>query len=480
VKNKSLVLAAAALSLSIFLILSCKKVNEATDLGGGLIPSVDNVNTFELSLPTETDNLSLLNDTTRVLYQDQSALGYLADPEFGNTEANIYFSISSKTYTTHPFINKDQLVIDSVVLSLGYKGAYGDTNSTQTVSVYEIDPSVKLSDSLSRYAGNNLPVTGSPLGTKSFSVTTLKDTITLIKKKDTTKVANVLRIRLNNSLGSKLAAFDTINGVNGGYYNDSIFQTLFKGLAVKTGTSGNVLSYYDIFDDTKTNLTVYFRATKNSIIDTNTASFYHAPVYSSATGAAFGLANPVIRTPANNWLTYLNNATTTDDKLYIQSSPGSYGTIKIPGLDNMTNRVIHLAELIVYRVPSALDNILILPPALYLDRLNATKDTAFIFEGQSVNPNNSLASYIGGIIKDDNSYRFNITRHVQAIVTRKQPNTLLRLYAPLRAALSVQGFTTKAFGVALDKIANGRVVVAGGNYSDPNLRLKLRVVYSNL
>jgi hypothetical protein len=481
VKNKSLVLAVAAIFLS-SLFLSCKKVNEATDLGGNLIPSVDNVNTFEISLPAETDNVSLLNDTTRFLYRDFAALGYMNDPEFGTTKADIHFSISSKIYTTYPFKKKDLLVIDSVVLSLAFVDGYGDTaNTTQTVNVYEIDPSVHVHDSVFRYTDNELPVAGAQLGTKTFSITSLKDSITLIRKKDTTKVANVLRIRLDNSLGTKLASYDTINGANGGYYSDSIFQTLFKGLAVKTSTTGNALSYYNLFDDAKTNLTVYYRATTNSVIDTSTAVFYHASLYNEATLMAWGIANTIKRTPANNWQTYLTNANPLDDKLYIQSAPGSYANIKVPGLDNLSNRTIHLAELIAYRIPSAQDNIF-KPSTLYLDKINNAKDSAFIFErDQSVNAQLQV-SYNGGSLKSDDTYRFNITRHVQGIVTRLEPNMQLRLYAPLWSYLHVKdgGTGGRVVVPVIDKIASGRTVLAGGNYSDPNMRLKLRIVYSNL
>ena len=190
-------------------------------------------------------------------------------------------------------------------------------------------------------------------------------------------------------------------------------------------------------------------------------------------------ANTIKRTPANNWQTYLANGNPLDDKLYIQSAPGSYAGIRIPGLDNLSNRTIHLAELIIYKIPSAQDNIFT-PSRLYLDKINNAKDSAFIFErDQSVNTQGQV-SYNGGNLKSDNTYRFNITRHVQGIVTRQEPNQVLRLYAPLWSNLNVKGTANKVVVPVIDKIASGRVVLAGGNYSDPNMRLKLRIVYSNL
>ena len=75
------------LSISFLVVFfSCKKINEATDLGGNLIPGVDNVKTFELALNTVTKNLQK-PDTSKVYYTDQIALGDIIDPEFGHIHA---------------------------------------------------------------------------------------------------------------------------------------------------------------------------------------------------------------------------------------------------------------------------------------------------------------------------------------------------------------------------------------------------------
>lgn len=477
-------LAALVLVLSSVIFLSCKKINEPTELGSDLIPSVDNVNTFELSLETETDNFSLLNDTTRISYKDHFAVGILNDPEFGKTEASFYFPISSSKYGSYPFINKDLLEIDSVILSLAYTGAYGDTaNASQTVKVFEVAPTVNLLDSVFKYTNDGVSTTGLELGSKTFSLNTVDDSITITQNKTTQKVANVVRIPLATSFGNRLASFDTINHANGGYYKDSIFQTLFKGLVVKGSSTGNTLTYYDVFDNAKTKLTVYFRTAVNGVKDTSSADYIHFSATDVGTPDPNGAGNTVKRTPGGNLASYLANGNLKDDKLFIQSSPGSYGSIKIPGLTNMTNRVVHLAELIAYRIPSAQDNIFTVPPLVYLDKINTAKDTAYLFEkDQTINSNSGEVSYIGGNLRNDNTYRFNITRHVQGIVTRKEPNMELRLYAPFRTILNVKDNTLvpKILVPASNRIANGRVVVAGGNHPDPNLRLRLRLVYSNL
>ena len=237
-----------------------------------------------------------------------------------------------------------------------------------------------------------------------------------------------------------------------------------------------------MFDTAKSKLVVYFRATKDGKTDTSSTSFYHRAFDVGATVVPGGVANTIKRTPAGGWGSYLANGMAKDDKLYIQSAPGSYANIKIPGLDNMSNRLIHLAELVMYRIPSAQANTFTAPPLMYLDRVNAAGDSAYLFEKDQTVGNDGSVNYLGGNLKGD-TIRFNITRHVQDVITRKESNLDLRLHAPLRTTLyakRVPGDSTRVSVAAAEKIANGRIVLGGGNYSDPNLRMRLRLVYSNL
>jgi hypothetical protein len=69
---------------------------------------------------------------------------------------------------------------------------------------------------------------------------------------------------------------------------------------------------------------------------------------------------------------------------------------------------------------------------------------------------------------------------VQDLVTNDQPNHVLRLHAPLRTTLYIPATKKPAVVPVLDVIANGRVVLAGGNYADPAIRTRLRIVYSKI
>jgi hypothetical protein len=437
------------------------------------VPAVDNVHTFEVALATSTNNV-LFNDTTQVLYGNLVTLGDINDPEFGHTHANTAFNITPSAVGRYPFIKNDaDLKIDSVVLSLSYQGAYGDTvnNGIQTLRVFEIDQNSGFHDtSLYKFAdpATDFATVGPELGSATFSIKDLKDTQTLTRAGDTTQVANVVRIKLDNSLGVRLAQYDTILGTNGGYYSDSIFRTLFRGFSIKADPTGNALSYYSLLDFANTKLTVYF----THDTDTSFFDYYHL---------AFGQSNYINRENGGNYLAYLNNGGS--DKIYLQSAPGSYVNIKIPSLDAFGNKTIHRADLIAVKIPSTGDDIFTAPDQLMLDRKNSnTPDTVFMLEKDLVaDASGNLAfSAFGGVLRPDNTVRFDVSRYIQSIVTRHVANDTLRMYAPLRTRVFNSNFKMYLDVNVNRDIGKGRLVLGGGTYADSTMQLRLRITYSDL
>ena len=467
----------------VILIISCSKINEATTLGGGLLPAVDNVKTFEVALPAATKNL-LMNDSSRVLFSDQVALGDINDPEFGQVHANFSFNVDPASFGVYPFAKpKDSITaIDSVVLSLAYKGAYGDTmsNGIQTVSVQEIPYSGLgtglRADSFYRYKDPNSDFTGAQLGSATYTIRRLgTDSITIKNPGDTVgfKAVNVVRIRLNNNLGTRLAQLDTSSASpNGGYASDSMFRTSFNGLSIKSAGGENALAYFSL-TDTATKLIVYYRYKYNGKDTVGLVNFTHR---------VNGQSNYVNITPGGNWASALNNSSS--DKIYIQSSPsGSYAGIKIPALDTFSNKVILRAEIIATPVSSGFP---FSPPfRLMLDRIHHNvPDTAFLLQNDLVvgaDGSINWSLFGGSILSTDGAYHLNITRYVQEVITRKEPNDSLRLYAPLRTSVYASNLGAIISLPVSNRIAGGRVVLAGGNYTaNPAIRLRLRIVYSNL
>lgn len=461
----------------ISLSTSCRKINEATTLGGELIPPVDNITTFETVLDVTSKN-NFFEDSTKLTINQAVALGYINDPEFGSTSADVYFNIVPSVRGINPFVAADSVqAIDSVVLSLGYTAFYGDSNALQTVQVYEIAQSSEFTDTaLFRFdRPQGFTTTGPLLGSKSFSVSQLNDSISLIRKRDTTRTANVLRIPLSNAVGEYFKTFDTTAGNRGGFRNDSIFLRLFKGLAIQSQTTGNALAYFSLNSATTTKLTVYYQVKRGGKIDTTSTDFIHA---------VNGQANIIKRTIAGSDLE-TNITSNNTEKIYLQSSPGpgsSSGSLAIPGLDVLQNSIIHRAELIVPKiiVGGVNEQIYSRPTSLYLDRKRRTNDSSLFFAKDIFDLSGNLTPSFGGLLSSDGSYRFNITRHVQDIVTKREANDSLRLFAPLQVTYRFAG-STQPFTIPVNfQPAYGRVIVGGGTNPDPTKRTRLRIIYSKI
>ncbi len=456
---------------------SCTKI-DTTDLGNELIPAVDNVHTFETILDVETDNFRF-PDTTRITGSSLHALGIIGDdPEFGSTQASVWAAFNPSSYGVHPFAVNDSVIIDSIVLSLATGGVYGDTNSIERFEVFEIDPAPgNFKDSVYRISENEFAVTGGQIGSRDIDFNLLNDSLIYIEKTDTVRTANELRIKLDTAWGRRFVNYDTAVQ----YKTDSAFKTYFRGLAIKASSASPTktgLAYVSLASTTNTKLTFYTRVQNNGVIDTTTT------VFSYTDG---NQANLIRRNEAHNYLTYLNNGTPNDDKVYLQTAPGSFATVKVPGLDTFknVNRTIHRAELIIEQVTSALDNIYTPPSLLFIDAINAAGDSTFtirndfIYTGQG---NGYDVTNLGGAL-NNKKYVFNLTRYLQSVVTRKLPYYTLRIYSPFFADPWYQLPDGKSnalpnFVFVNSPIANGRLVAGGGNH--PTQKMRVRIIYSKI
>lgn len=475
------------LTFSVFFLflLACTRV-DTTRLGAGLLPAVDNVTTFDTVLDVISDNM-LMTDTSRSFNGDDMAVGYISnDDEFGRTVAEMYFNITAAAGATYPFVLKDSVKgIDSVVLSLDFKGSYGDTVTPQTYRVFEIGTSSGFKDSTYYFHNSAFRPLGTQVGSKTVAFKDLNDSIAISRAPDTPRTINVMRIRLNNSLGQKLVDIDS-----NVYKKDADFRAAFRGLAVipDTNTSGNGFAYFNLEDRTRSKLIVYYRVGRAGKIDTTYAEFNHDTV---------GQANLIRRKPGGNYAAFLNNGNPNDDQLYIQSTPGSFASLKIPGLSTLSNRVIHRAELRVTRLQTPSDNIFTPPLLLFLDAETTDRDSAYTIQNDFLlTPvTGTIGRYLGnfdvfgGQLKN-NQYKFTLTRYVQGIITRKEPNQTLRLSAPYEPApffvppgkfadYAPKSLSILSFGV-IDQPAKGRVVLWGGSAPDPAKKLQLYIIYSKI
>jgi hypothetical protein len=490
VKHKHLALTLGAIIISTFILLiSCKKINESTTLGGDLVPVVDNINTFDTTLIVEAfnDTFSVITDTT---VYNESAVHFLgqinSDPFFGKADAMLFLELKPATYK-YTFQNKpDSLHIDSVVLVLDYVETYGDTTALQTVNVYEIPQSSDFGDTTYTIRKSNY-AKGGFLGSRTFEPRVLNDSIKAYK--DTT--VNQLRIRLDDAFGQRLLNYDTIStGTNGAYFSDSAFRSKFKGFALES-VSGNAIMGFDLLG-ANTKLAIYYKDDNgDSPVEKWDTAFAY---FSFAANPSSASANYIVRDYAGKPLAFTANGTTgtPDDFVYIQSTPGSFATIKIPGLAGLSNSVVHRAELIMEQVYDASD-ILFPPTNLYLDAYDTTVSTYRTIPYDvsfGATGNTNLGSFgVSPIDTKDGSgnniknWRFNITRYVQHVVNDTEPVYDLRLFAPLYVEElyrpGVLGSTSTQVYIPVNAAAGkGRVRLGGGNH--PTQKMRLRIVYSKI
>ena len=458
---------------------------DVTELGNDLIPAVDNIKTFAIEFAAITDN-QYLPDSSRILSTEDHALGSItSDPVFGKTTADIYFDVTPKVLGARPFPHADSIVaVDSVVLSLGYRSTYGDSTSVERFHIYEVnaEESTRFKDSLKGYLISDPGFKHDVLlKTHDQDFLKLNDEYKIIEGPDTVTIKNQMRIRLDNSLATRFINYDTTV-----YKTDSAFHRNFAGLAILADTtfgSRNALAYFNLADNNNTKVTFYYRATKNGKAENAVTVFD----FKGFTNANLIRRNPTGTEYANN----INNGIQNDPKLYIQTSPGSFATIKIPSLDTFSNYIIHQAELIVEKLPLPDEGIFLPPALLFIDAIDQTKNR-FITIPNDFRYDLQQGFYnvdqIGGILRNNRNYNFNITRYVQGIVTRNEPNYTLRLYAPFRTNPTqvVPGVgevtplpASELSGMGVNTpIAKGRVVIAGGSYLPANKALRLRIIYS--
>jgi uncharacterized protein DUF4270 len=488
--NRKLLAPLSFFVLFITICSSCTRI-DTTDIGNDLIPVVDNVNTFDTTFDVITDNF-LFADSSRVFDTEDHALGVIAnDPVFGKLSAGIYFNVSPATFGAYPFIPKDSIKhpIDSVVLSMAFTGIFGDSMSTQTFGIYELQNDARFLDSANGYLIRNQEINRGPLlKTHTQDFDRLSDKYVILKGRDTQTVQNQMRIRLDNSLGERFMNYDTSI-----YKSDSSFRIAFPGIAL-IPQSGNqtALAYFNLANVENTMLTIYYKAKSlNGVAD--------SALTTSFTFRNYRNLNKIDRTVSGSEFgTALNPGTPSDEKVYIATSPGSYATIRIPGLQELSNRVIHRAELVA--TPVNQPGLPYQEPYyLFLDALDTvagrpkTIQNDFTYNSSSGQYNQTL---FGGFLING-KYTWDISRYVQGIVTRKETSYPLRIYAPYKTAtVYIPGGVAASYPpsqvIALDttykkqgvqlylnpQIAYGRTVLGGGTH--PTSKMRLRIIYSKI
>jgi hypothetical protein len=473
----------------------CTRIG-STEVGSGLIPAVDGVITLDTLLDVFADTFDD-TDTARVYKTDNHLVGAITnDPIFGKTKASMYFEMKPQGYPFYIPGNKDSVVVDSAVLILSYRGVYGDSTAPLRLHVYEINPSTPLNPYLA-YPVNYpsaLPVTlGAEMAQPvTIDIRRLKDSVHNRYENS----VNQIRIKMNSSVATRfIKTYDSTNA----YQSDSIFRTYFAGFALIADAAGGANALVKInLNDTNSKFSLFYSsssagATKRDTSVTNFA--FNA--YNS------GNANIVTRDrTGSDAAKHITTTSKPDSLVYIQTSPGTYVRIKVPGLQDLSNRIIHRAELILEQVPddatlTTIETQMVPPRYLLLSHYDSVGKLKWnIPNDYTTNGNEgpNIASF-GGYLASKSingynkvaAYTFNLSRYVQGIVTRKDTSFTLRLTAPANDSLMYKHpyplsalpgtiyYLSPAIG---NEVGDGRVRLGGGTHS--RFRMRMRIIFSRI
>jgi hypothetical protein len=456
----------------------CTKI-DTTSLGQNLIPAIDNIHTFDTTFQVIGINYDSTECDT-IHRTSLQALGIIQnDPLFGSTSANIYVEFKPASYPYNfPVADANSIRIDSAVMVLDYSYSYGDTNQIQKVAIYQLSDSFNLSQKYTTcrvldYDNSVL------LGEKMFIPTRLKDSVHAYNE----NAANQLRIPLSASFAQKF-----IDDSAQIFRSDKDFVNYFKGFAViaDEATGGQGLNYFDV---TQSRLSFYIRYKSGTTTDTTVINF--------GLSGYSGLSNSIVRNYGTSEITqHLSQPENGDSLLFIQTSPGTFALLHVPSITGLSNRVINRAEIILDQVyaPNALNDIFSPPLNLYLEvkdsSISSSQYIPIPCDFSSSEINNGF-QYLGGqrtFTKDSSGntiaeYRLNISRYLQAMVTKGKQNLTFRLSAPdyitnKSTYIDWCGQGIAPFSVLRNYSADGRVVLNGTNGT--STRARLHVVYSKL
>ncbi len=463
---------------------ACTKITN-TNIGGGLFPPVDGVTNKDTVLDVVTKNQSF--DTVAVGFSDDHVLGYTNDPVFGNTTAAINFQVAlpNSVFSFGGGVPKTSLQLDSIVLSFSYKGASGDKTSHLGLHVYEMDPENKFSvnsaynNKVSFEKGNELTEFNTA---KDVDIATLGNPDTL--KQFNEDATNQVRIRLNSAFGERLLNdYDSSRE----YQDDSTFHNYVKGFIVEAEQRGNALLSLNL-SDTSTRLSVYYHYPNGSGGVDSAVRRFATNALSCASSNSIN-RNYFGTDISNNFPSSLKPQ---DSLIYIQTSPGTYAKIKIPGLDSLPNIIVHRAEILMQQVPdvTSFSDTAFTAPNLFLAAYiqDSAKRFAVPFDIQyssgsivnlstfGISPIKKTDPFSGKVIS---TYSFDISRYVQSVVTRNDSAYDFILWAPYNYYLypSIDAiYSTPIATPALNSVAIGRVRIGGGNNS--RYKMRLHIVYS--
>ncbi len=379
-------------------------------------------------------------------------VGIFEDPIMGTASSGVYVQYSLNS--VFPDFDEPGLTLDSVVLVLPYNIEYsfGNLDEVHSVEVYQMSES--FPDTAVFYSDMSF-MADTLIGKADFRPITNEDdsvSVYFPAQDITRKLPPQLRIKLDqNGFAEKLFNADStvLGSVDG-------FENFLKGIHIKPTSVNKGMPSFN-FRTNNSGLFVYYR--RNS--DTTFLS-YQFPVF---------LGNVVTAEYHHDYSTSnLNllsdfigkNAPHADSLLFVQGMSGTNVVIRVPHVEYLSDKVINKAEIILPIQILPEDDPIYEPDIKVLVSEILANGSASLIDDFILARNRvgleRFTELAGGDIESDNTYRLNITTHLQDM-SRGQVTKDMRISIFLKAEQS------------------SRVILGGTGNSDTPA--KLEVTFTN-
>lgn len=345
------------------------------------------------------------NDSINAYNVSSSLIGIKNDSIFGLSSAALYTELTLSGANVNFGSNP---IIDSVVLSLKYLNSssfFGSLDQAMNLEVYTLTNGISTSET---YSNQDLAINQPSIGSLSFVPNISTDSILVYNSpSDSVYYDPHVRIKLDNGFGQSL--LDKGKGASNIVDNNDL-KTVVKGLYITPSAT-----VYNSTLQKGEGAIINFDI--NSSLSTVTLYYHDGTNY---TNYSF-----IINSESNKHSRFDHNYAGTEIEKHFNNTPGFDSTItfieamgglklkiEIPHLKNLTaieNVLINKAEL-VFPLNESSNGSLQAIPNMVLTGINEEGNSVFLadnFEG---------TEYFGGPLKEDNTYRFNIARHVQQLL----------------------------------------------------------------
>jgi hypothetical protein len=352
---------------------------------------------------------SALHDSLITSNVSTNMLGYIHDPVFGRTQAGVYTQFRLSSFSAN-FGNN--VVVDSLVLTLTYAGYYGDTLNAFHLNVYELTDNL-LSDEV-YYSNSSINYDNNSL-TEGSNLITPTPTI----QQDTLASSYYLRIRLKTDFAKDKFISKSGSSV---YASDAAFLEYFKGLYLEADNpTGNGCMLSVNMTHSFSGLTIYYSNDQAKNLK-YTFNLNDSTVHFGVTNHFdYGEATPDLRDQLNG------NYTSAKEILYGQAGAGIKVALNFPYLKETFKDqkvVIHRAMLVVSHHDDVLVNYLP-PSALTMTYTDMATGVGYLLPDYYLGLGND---YFGGEYNQTSKeYRFNITQYIQNLVDGVGDNYQLNL-----------------------------------------------------